>query len=169
MGKRGGNFFFQGSRHRSLIFFPFWSRSRTPGLSFKFYIYLFGDYIIQDKESMHKNFIQSGLPPYLASHSRTHKHNSGLVLQLQILVHELWSYKSKKERKENEQTIVTKNALTSEHSLESVSDALIAPHNQSYTKILSSGRTGNKLGLTDLLCCAAPASGHCCNVTDTSK
>lgn len=49
----------------------------------------FGDYIIQDKESMHKNFIQSGLPPYLASHSRTHKHNSGLVLQLQILVHEL--------------------------------------------------------------------------------
>ena len=41
----------------------------------------------------------------------------------------------KKERKENKQTIVTKNALTSEHSLESVSDALIAPHNQSYTKI----------------------------------
>lgn len=99
MGKRGGNFFFQGSRHRSLIFFPFWSRSRTPGLSFKFYTYLFGDYIIQDKESMHKNFIQNGLPPYLASHSRTHKHNSGLVLQLQILVHELWSYKSEKREK----------------------------------------------------------------------
>lgn len=94
-----GETFFSKEVAIEALFFPFWSRSRTPGLSFKFYTYLFGDYIIQDKESMHKNFIQSGLPPYLASHSRTHKHNSGLVLQLQILVHELWSYKSEKREK----------------------------------------------------------------------